>query len=125
MRELQKWAGSPLQSALLTLLFLVVVASAEGEVPNSGSPKTQHSHPTKQVGRQNDSLSSKPAPDLILRAEGQRKAGALSHFVEGMVFEENGEMDRALDVYRKVLNVVQGQSHFAARVAGLLIETEH
>ena len=124
MRELQKWAGSPLQSALLTLLFLVVVMPAEGEVPKSGSSKTERSHPTKQVGRQNDSLSSKPAPDLVLRAEGQRKAGALSHFVEGMVFEENGEMDRALDVYRKVLNVDPGQSQLAARVAGLLIEQD-
>ena len=124
MRELQKWAGSPLQSALFTLLFLVVVMPAQGEVPKSGSPKTPHSHPTKQVGRQNDSLSSKPAPDLVLRAEGQRKAGALSHFVEGMVFEENGEMDRALDVYRKVLNVDPGQSQLAARVAGLLIEQD-
>src|SRR5438874_4635561 len=124
MRELQKWAGSPLQSSVLTLLFLVVVTSAEGEVPKSGSLKTERSHPTRQVGRQNDSLSSKPAPDLVLRAEGQRKAGALSHFVEGMVFEENGEMDRALDVYRKVLNVDPGQSQLAARVAGLLIEQD-
>src|SRR5438270_7689530 len=124
MRELQKWAGSPLQSALLTLLFLFVVTSAEGEVPKSASPKTQRSHSTKQAGRQNDSLSSKPAPDLVLRPEGERKAGALTHFVEGMVFEENCTMDRALDAYRKVLNVDPGQPQLAARVAGLLIQED-
>src|SRR5215216_1928198 len=122
MRELQKWAGSPLRCALVTLL--VVMTSAEGETPRIASPKTPRSHPAKQIGRLNDSLSSKPATDLVLRPEGQRKAGAFTHFVEGMVFEENGEMDRALDAYRKVLNVDPGQSQLAARVAGLLIEQD-
>src|SRR5438270_2610544 len=41
-----------------------------------------------------------------------------------MAFEENGEMDRALDAYRKVLNVDPGQSQLAARVAGLLIQED-
>src|SRR5207247_11253737 len=49
---------------------------------------------------------------------------ALTHFVEGMVFEENGEMDRALEAYRKVLNVDPGQAQLAARVAGLLIQDD-
>jgi len=100
------------------------MTSAEGETPRIASPKTPRSHPAKQIGRLNDSLSSKPATDLVLRPEGQRKAGAFTHFVEGMVFEENGEMDRALDAYRKVLNVDPGQSQLAARVAGLLIEQD-
>ncbi len=56
--------------------------------------------------------------------ENERKAGALAHFVQGMAFEENGEMDQALDAYRKVLNVDPGQSDLAARVAALLIQQE-
>jgi tetratricopeptide (TPR) repeat protein len=55
---------------------------------------------------------------------GERKAGALAHFVEGMAFEENGEMDKALEAYRKVLNVDPGQSDLASRVAVLLIRQE-
>jgi len=41
-----------------------------------------------------------------------------------MGFEENGEMERALDAYRKVLNVDPGQSELASRVAGLLIQQD-
>src|SRR5437762_7749017 len=41
-----------------------------------------------------------------------------------MSFEENGEMDRALEAYRKVLNVDPGQSQLASRVAALLIEQD-
>jgi len=78
----------------------------------------------KKAGRQDDSFSSKPASDLALRSEGTHKADALTHFVEGMSLEENGETDRALEAYRKVLNVDPGQSQLASRVAGLLIEQE-
>jgi tetratricopeptide (TPR) repeat protein len=56
----------------------------------------------------------------MLRAEGLRKADALAHFVEGTAFEEGGEIDKALEAYRKVLNVDPGQSELAARVAALL-----
>src|SRR6266581_559453 len=76
----------------------------------------------KQIGRQDDSSNVKPASDLVLLPENERKAGALAHFVQGMAFEENGEMDQALDAYRKVLNVDPGQSDLAARVAALLLE---
>jgi tetratricopeptide (TPR) repeat protein len=69
---------------------------------------------------QDDSLSSRPAKDLLLRPEGIRKAEALAHFVEGTSFEENGEMEKALDAYRKVLNVDPGEAELAARVAALL-----
>jgi tetratricopeptide (TPR) repeat protein len=60
----------------------------------------------------------------MLHPEGERKAGALAHFVEGMTFEERGEMDKALEAYRKVLNVDPGQSELASRVAALLIQQE-
>jgi tetratricopeptide (TPR) repeat protein len=74
----------------------------------------------KKSDRQDDSLNLRPAKDLMLRAEGLRKADALAHFVEGTSFEEGGEIDKALEAYRKVLNVDPGQSELAARVAALL-----
>src|SRR5439155_496874 len=78
----------------------------------------------KQTSKQDDSFNLKPAADLVLHPEGERKAGALADFVEGMAFEENGETDRALEAYRKVLNVDPGQSDLAARVAALLIRQD-
>ena len=74
--------------------------------------------------RHDDSVASKPAADLALRPQGAHKADALARFVEGMAFEENGEMERALEAYRKVLNVDPGQSELASRVAGLLIQQD-
>jgi tetratricopeptide (TPR) repeat protein len=74
----------------------------------------------KKNDRQDDSLNLQPAKDLMLRAEGLRKADALAHFVEGTAFEEGGEIDKALEAYREVLNVDPGQSELAARVAALL-----
>jgi tetratricopeptide (TPR) repeat protein len=59
-----------------------------------------------------------------LRPQSAHKADALARFVEGMAFEENGEMERALEAYRKVLNVDPGQSELASRVAGLLIQQD-
>lgn len=61
-----------------------------------------------------------PAKDLQLRLENEHKADALAHFVEGMAFEESGEMDKALASYRKVLDVDPGQVELAGRVASLL-----
>lgn len=61
-----------------------------------------------------------PAKDLLLHPDGEHKADALARFVEGMSFEENGEMDKALAAYRKVLDVDPGQASLASRVAALL-----
>ena len=94
------------------------------EKQKSSLPKTWASSAPKKTGGQDDSSNSKPAADLALRLEGAHKADALTHFVEGMSLEENGETDRALEAYRKVLNVDPGQSQLASRVAALLIEQE-
>ena len=91
--------------------------------PRSAAPSPQISPsaaPTKKSARQEDSVFATPPKDLLLRAEGEHKADAFAHFVEGMSFEENGEMDKALAAYRKVLDVDPGQADLASRVAALL-----
>jgi tetratricopeptide (TPR) repeat protein len=70
--------------------------------------------------REDDTLNLKPARDLVLRPDGQRKADALAHYIEGMAFEEDGEIDKALRAYRAVLNVDPGEADLACRVAALL-----
>src|SRR5438552_2683306 len=116
-------------SALLCFLVAIVFLASG----NSGIAKTppvlasqigRSPVGIKKTSKQDDSFNLKPAADLVLHPEGERKAGALADFVEGMAFEENGETDRALEAYRKVLNVDPGQSDLAARVAALLIRQD-
>jgi tetratricopeptide (TPR) repeat protein len=109
---------------LFALSFLVAATVAEGQVPKASPAKVPRAHPRKAIAHHDDSVASKPAPDLVLRPQGAHKADALARFVEGMAFEENGEMERALEAYRKVLNVDPGQSELASRVAGLLIQQD-
>jgi len=97
---------------------------AKAQAPKASPAKVPRAHPRKAITRHDDSVTSKPAPDLALRPQGAHKADALARFVEGMAFEENGEMERALEAYRKVLNVDPGQSEIASRVAGLLIQQD-
>jgi tetratricopeptide (TPR) repeat protein len=109
---------------LVVLSFLVAATVAEAQAPKASPAKVPRAHPGKAVARHDDSVASKPAPDLALRPQSAHKADALARFVEGMAFEENGEMERALEAYRKVLNVDPGQSELASRVAGLLIQQD-
>src|SRR5881394_3855148 len=126
MRERKKRAVSVCHCFFFSVAFLVVASSiAVARPAKTTSPKAvPSSAATKKAGRQDDSLNPKPAADLALRPGGAHKADALANFVEGMALEENGEMDRALDAYRKVLNVDPGQAQLAARVAGLLIQQD-
>jgi tetratricopeptide (TPR) repeat protein len=124
MREREKCDMSTWWSCLFALLFLATTSAVSAKAPRTSPPQIQSPPSAIKIERQDDSFSLKPAPDLVLRPEGERKAGALAHFVEGMVFEENGEMDKALEAYRKVLNVDPGQSELASRVAALLIQKE-
>jgi tetratricopeptide (TPR) repeat protein len=125
MREQRKRGVSAPLGFLFALVFLATASVGIAKTPRTMAP---HIGPSpariKHIDRQDDSFSFKPAPDLVLRPAGERKAGALAHFVEGMAFEENGEMDKALEAYRKVLNVDPGQSDLASRVAVLLIRQE-
>jgi tetratricopeptide (TPR) repeat protein len=111
---------------LATLLFVIIACVVSQSVfakpriaaPAPTIPPTPV--PAKRTVHQDDSLNSPPAKDLQLRLENEHKADALAHFVEGMSFEENGEMDRALTAYRQVLDVDPGQVELAGRVASLL-----
>jgi tetratricopeptide (TPR) repeat protein len=118
------WVCRACRRLLFALSFLVAATVAEAQAPKDSPAKAPRVHPGKSVARQHDSVASKPAPDLALRSHGAHKADALARFVEGMAFEENGEMERALEAYRKVLNVDPGQSELASRVAGLLIQQD-
>ncbi len=107
----------------LALLLLVcgIGKISPAPVPPKKSQKTTAAHPTpKRNDLIDDSLALPPARDLNLSIEGGHKAEALAHFAEGIDFEEDGEMEKALEAYRQVLNVDPGQVELAVRVAALL-----
>src|SRR5437667_5067021 len=125
MTEQKQRGIATLLCFLVAIFFLVSGNAGIAKAPRVLAPQIGPSPVgIKKPGRQSDSFNLNPAADLVLHPEGGRKAGALADFVEGMAFEENGEMDRALEAYRKVLNVDPGQSDLAARVAALLIRQD-
>ena len=111
------------QEAYLALLLLVCgigkISSARTLSTRSQKATAAHAAP-KRADVIDDSLTLPPARDLNLSIEGEHKAEALAHFVEGIDFEENGEMEKAVEAYRQVLNVDPGQIELAVRVAALL-----
>jgi len=105
----------------LLLLLCGIGKILSAPVPPTKSQKTTAARPTpKRTDLIDDSLALPPARDLNLSIEGGHKAEALAHFAEGIDFEENGEMEKALEAYRQVLNVDPGQIELAVRVAALL-----
>ena len=110
-----------LRSLFCLLLLFPLANPASARTPRALLPKVEPSPSVqRKLELQDDSFSLAPAKDLVLRPEGEHRAEALAHFVEGTSFEENGEMSKALEAYRKVLNVDPGQSELASRVAALL-----
>ena len=110
-------------AVFLALLLLVcgIGKVLSAPVPPTKSQKTTAARPTpKRTDLIDDSLALPPARDLNLSIEGGHKAEALAHFAEGIDFEEDGEMEKALEAYRQVLNVDPGQIELAVRVAALL-----
>jgi tetratricopeptide (TPR) repeat protein len=114
--------GQIFRRLLLALLFLVICQSfaARSRTSAPAPAAAPKATPAKKAGPQDDSISIVPTKDLFLRLENQHRADALAHFVEGMSFEENGEMEKALAAYRKVLDVDPGQAELASRVASIL-----
>ena len=120
-----KWGVLALWSVLFLFVFLSFRNTGVARTPSASMPQVDSSTASiKKSNQQHDSFTLKPAADLLLRPEGERKAGALASFVEGRSFEENGEIDKALEAYRKVLNVDPGHSKLASRVAALLIRQD-
>jgi len=117
-RRLERILHRVVVGAFFLSLAASLVARPRSVAPNP--PASPSPAPTKKSVRQEDSVFMTPAKDLLLHPDGEHKADALARFVEGMSFEENGEMDKALAAYRKVLDVDPGQASLASRVAALL-----
>src|SRR6266705_1127785 len=121
MIGLQHLGVRALRYLFCLLLLFPLALRAGARTPRALPPKAQPSPSAqRKLEPQEDSSNLTPAKDLALRPEGEHQAEALAHFVEGTSYEENGEIGKALEAYRKVLNVDPGQSELASRVAALL-----
>jgi tetratricopeptide (TPR) repeat protein len=112
---------------LLICAAFVVSAAGAARPPNSKATIAKPAAASATVKRpepQDDSVILSAPKDLQLQPDNARKADALAHFVEGLNLEENGESEKALDSFRKVLNVDPGEVELATRVAYLLTRQE-
>jgi len=105
--------------ALALVLCLSAPSLAKTPIPTP-RPKAKAASGGSKGNQQDDSTNLAPAKDLALQNAGRLKSDALTEFVRGAALEESGEVDKALDAYRHVLNVDPGQADLAAKVAGLL-----
>ncbi len=112
----------PRRYAAYGALLLTIWSGGENlcAAPRRSSRPAPARQAAEKSGPLDDSLALTPAKDLALRPDGEHKAEALAHFFAGIDFEENGEMQNALEAYRQVLNVDPGQTELAVRVAALL-----
>jgi tetratricopeptide (TPR) repeat protein len=82
---------------------------------------TPQSGPAKTVAR-DDSLVLHAPGDLALQPEGERKARALMDYVQALDLQDEGETERALAAFQRVLNIDPGEIDLATRVAYLLTQ---
>jgi tetratricopeptide (TPR) repeat protein len=107
-------------AASVVLLLAMMCGGHVSAAPKRAARSALSHDSAKKTDLLDDSSVLTPAKDLALRPDGQHKSDALAHFVDGINFEENGEMENALEAYRQVLNVDPGQIELAVRVAALL-----
>ncbi len=98
--------------AVASLLLSAALVPAR---PASPAPR-----PPAKTSSQDDSLVLHPPKDLSLRPASERKAQALTSYVEALDLQENGESEEALAAFERVLNIDPGEVDLATRVAFLL-----
>ncbi len=109
--DLHRWCGLVLSGLSFALSTLGVQAAAP-----------RRPAPPPPSARQDDSLVLRAPKDLALRPDGERKARALLDYVKALDWQDNGESEKALEAFERVLNVDPGEIDLATRVAFLLTQ---
>jgi tetratricopeptide (TPR) repeat protein len=78
--------------------------------------------PLLKTPAQDDSVVLHAPKDLALEPEGERKVRALLDYVEALDLQDNGESERALAAFERVLDIDPGEVDLATRVAFLLTQ---
>ncbi len=104
-------------SGMAAVALSIAAASARPVASRQASPARTVKAAT---ALQDDTLVLHSPKDLALQPEGERKAQALTSYVEALDLQEDGESEKALAAFEKVLNVDPGEVDLATRVAFLL-----
>ena len=75
-----------------------------------------------KASRLDDSLVLHAPKDLALRPEGERKARAMVDYVLALDLQDDGEGEKALEAFERVLAIDPGEIDLATRVAYLLTQ---
>jgi len=105
-------------AASCCLCLSVVAARASDESRPSPSPRSA----LPKSSGQDDALILHAPKDLALKPEGERKVRALLDYIEALNLQENGEGEKALEAFERVLNIDPGEIDLATRVAFLLTQ---
>ena len=100
------------------LLFVSLGEAWPAEVRRS--PRATSAASNKS--RQDDSVILHPPKDLALQPDGERKVRALLDYVRALDLQDDGEAQKALEAFERVLNIDPGEVDLATRVAYLLTE---
>jgi len=106
---------------ILAASCFVLAISALAEPENIRPQPTPRSTPIKRE-TQDDSVVLHPPKDLALRPEGERKVRALLDYVQALDLQDDGESEKALAAFERVLNIDPGEVDLATRVAYLLTQ---
>src|SRR5262245_53618513 len=88
-------------TASCCLCLSVAAARPLDESRPSPSPRTAVS---KSSG-QDDALILHAPKDLALKPEGERKVRAMLDYIDALNLQENGESEKALEAFERVLNI--------------------
>ena len=118
IRWMTRTERNHLLRCLIASACCLCVAVAAARPLDEGRPS-----PTPQVRNtsgQNDSLVLHAPKDLALRPEGERKARAMVDYIQALDLQDNGESEKALEAFERVLSIDPGEIDLATRVAFLL-----
>jgi len=89
------------------LLYLSILLAASTPVYAAKKADPQPSPSVAPAPGASNGPSGPPttAKDLQITADGEQKADAMASFIEGTIAEDNADLDKALEDYRKVLAV--------------------
>jgi tetratricopeptide (TPR) repeat protein len=106
---------------IIATAAFVTGASLLADPPNL-RPQSTPSGSSSKGNRQDDSLILHAPKDLALHPEGERKARALLDYVQALDLQDEGESEKALAAFERVLNIDPGEVDLATRVAYLLTQ---
>jgi tetratricopeptide (TPR) repeat protein len=102
--------------------YCLCLSAAAARPLDEGGPSPTPRLASGTTSGQDDSFVLHGPKDLALKPEGERKARAMVDYVQALDLQEDGESEKALEAFERVLNIDPGEIDLATRVAFLLTQ---